>query len=176
MILGTGVGGGVVVRGHLLRGPNRIAGEWGHNPLPSPTDADLPAPPCYCGRHGCVETYLCGAGLLLDHGRRGAPEEDPPRDAAEVARRAAAGDPRAIASIERYAERLARSLGVVIDILDPDVVVLGGGLSNVDALYDLVPPLLGPYVFSDSVRTRIARNVHRDSSGVRGAAFLGANG
>lgn len=173
-ILGTGVGGGIVVRGELLRGPNRIAGEWGHNPFPSPTAEELPAPPCYCGRAGCVETYLCGAGLLLDHRRRGAPEDDPPTDAAEVARRAAAGDARATASIERYADRLARALGVVIDILDPDVVVLGGGLSNVDALYALVPPLLAAHVFSDEVRTRLERNVHRDSSGVRGAAWLGA--
>jgi fructokinase len=144
VILGTGVGGGIVVDGKVLVGPNGIAGEWGHNPLPSPTEHDLPLRSCYCGRAGCIETYLCGPALERD------------------------ADP------ALYDERLARSLGAVINVLDPDVVVLGGGVSNVERLYDSVPRLWGRYIFSDHVATTLVRNVHGDSSGVRGAAWLWA--
>jgi predicted NBD/HSP70 family sugar kinase len=160
VILGTGVGGGIVVRGKLLTGPNAIAGEWGHNPLPLPGPADLPLPACYCGRSGCIETYLSGPGLAMDHlklsAERLAPEE-------------AASHPR---TMERYEERLARALASVINVLDPDVIVLGGGMSNVARLYTEVPRLWSKYVFSDHVATRLVRNAHGDSSGVRGAAWL----
>jgi fructokinase len=161
VILGTGVGGGIVVNGEVLTGPNAIAGEWGHNPLPAPTAADLPHPQCYCGRTGCIETYLSGPGLSRDHkGRTGQ------HLAAEEI--VALGDE----SLARYEERLARALGSVINVLDPDVIVLGGGMSNVARLYAEVPRLWGRYVFSDQVATRLERNVHGDSSGVRGAAWL----
>jgi len=161
VILGTGVGGGIVVDGKLLVGPNAIAGEWGHNPLPLPRPDDLPLPKCYCGRLGCIETYLSGPGLVRDHavltGQRLEPHE------------IAAMHP---ASMQRYEERLARSLAGVINILDPDVIVLGGGMSNVSRLYTEVPKLWTNYVFSDHVATRLERHVHGDSSGVRGAAWL----
>ena len=161
VILGTGVGGGIAVRGRVLTGANAIAGEWGHNPLPLPTPEDLPLPPCYCGRSGCIETYLSGPGLARDHevltGRR----ETPERIAAEGG-----------TSVERYAARLARALAGVINMLDPDVIVLGGGMSNVGRLYAEVPRLWGRHVFSDHVATRLAPPVHGDSSGVRGAAWL----
>jgi fructokinase len=149
VILGTGVGGGIVIGGRVLVGPNGIAGEWGHNPLPLPTAADLPLRPCYCGRAGCVETYLSGPALAADKARLGEDE-----------------------AMARYAERLARSLATVINVIDPDVVVLGGGVSNVDLLYDEVPRLWGRTIFSDQVATRLARHAHGDSSGVRGAAWL----
>ncbi len=161
VILGTGVGGGIVVDGRVLTGPNAIAGEWGHNPLPLPTDADLPLPPCYCGRFGCIETYLSGPGLARDHkavtGESASPEEI-------VSLR---GE-----SLTRYEERLARALATVINLLDPDVIVLGGGMSNIERLYGEVPRLWGQHVFSDRVTTRLARHAHGDSSGVRGAAWL----
>ena len=161
VILGTGVGGGIVVDGRVLTGPNAIAGEWGHNPLPLPTDADLPLPPCYCGRFGCIETYLSGPGLARDHqqvtGARLAPEEIV----------SLGGE-----SLKRYEERLARALATVINLLDPDVIVLGGGMSNIERLYGEVPRLWGRHVFSDRVTTRLARHAHGDSSGVRGAAWL----
>ena len=161
VILGTGIGGGIVVERRLVIGANAIAGEWGHNPLPLPQDADLPLPACYCGRSGCIETYLSGSGLARDHeretGERLSPEE-------VVARGSAA--------VHRYQERLARSLAGVINILDPDVIVLGGGMSNIARLYTEVPRLWGRYVFSDHVATRLERHVHGDSSGVRGAAWL----
>jgi fructokinase len=161
VILGTGVGGGIVVDGKVLQGVNAIAGEWGHNPLPLPDSNDLPLPPCYCGRAGCIETYLSGPGLSRDHekarGQRRSPEEI-----------VSLGDQ----SLERYMERLARALASVINVLDPDVIVLGGGMSNVARLYTEVPRLWTGYVFSDRVATRLARPVHGDSSGVRGAAWL----
>jgi fructokinase len=161
VILGTGVGGGIVVDGRVLTGPNAIAGEWGHNPLPLPTDADLPLPPCYCGRFGCIETYLSGPGLARDHqqitGARLTPEEIVSLQ----------GE-----SLRRYEERLARALAAVINLLDPDVIVLGGGMSNAERLYGEVPRLWGQHVFSDRVTTRLARHAHGDSSGVRGAAWL----
>jgi fructokinase len=161
VILGTGVGGGIVVHGRVLTGPNAITGEWGHNPLPAPTQADLPLPTCYCGRAGCIETYLCGPGLVRDH----LETQGETRTAEEIA--ALRGE-----SFARYVERLARALGTVINVLDPDVIVLGGGMSNVAALYTEVPSLWSRYVFSDHVATRLARNAHGDSSGVRGAAWL----
>jgi fructokinase len=161
VILGTGVGGGIVVDGRVLTGPNAIAGEWGHNPLPLPTASDLPLPPCYCGRFGCIETYLSGPGLARDHqqitGARLTPEEI-------VSLRAE--------SLRRYEERLARALATVINLLDPDVIVLGGGMSNTERLYREIPRLWGQHVFSDRVTTRLARHAHGDSSGVRGAAWL----
>ena len=165
-ILGTGVGAGIVANGRLLhRGPNATTGEWGHNPLPAPGDAERPGPACYCGRHGCIETFLNGRGLARAYrevtGADAAPEHI-----------AAADSPGHIAALDLYADRLARSLAMVINILDPDVIVLGGGLSNVDRLYQAVPPLLPRYVFSDGVKTPLAKAMHGDSSGVRGAARL----
>ena len=167
VILGTGVGGGIVVHGRVLTGPNAIAGEWGHNPLPLPKEADLPLAECYCGRRGCIEAYLSGPGLARDAGKG--------LDAAEVVARAARGEGECEAALARYEERLARSLAGVINILDPHVIVLGGGLSKVGRLYARVPVLWRPYVFSDRVSTRLARNAHGDSSGVRGAAWLWGN-
>ncbi len=168
VILGTGVGGGIVVRGKVLEGVNAIAGEWGHNPLPRASGADLPLHACYCGRAGCIETYLSGPGFAADH-LRTAGESCTPE---AIAARAQSGDPACAASLERYAERLARALAGVINLLDPDVIVLGGGLSNLDALYARVPELWVPHVFSDRISTRLLRNRHGDSSGVRGAAWL----
>jgi len=158
----------IVVHGRLLEGPNAIAGEWGHNPLPWPRDDERPGPACYCGRAGCIETWLSGPGLARDH----ASATGDIRSAPEIAAGALAGDGRCEAALRRYEERLARSLASVINVLDPDVVVLGGGLSNLDRLYDNVPRLWGPWVFSDRVDTRLVRNVHGDSGGVRGAAWL----
>ena len=161
VILGTGVGGGIVVRGQVLTGPNAIAGEWGHNPLPLPGPDDLPLPACYCGRAGCIETYLSGPGLSNDYsrstGKRLSPEAI-----------VSLGDE----ALERYERRLARALASVINVLDPDVIVLGGGMSNVERLYTEVPRLWSQHVFSDHVATRLVRNAHGDSSGVRGAAWL----
>jgi predicted NBD/HSP70 family sugar kinase len=161
VILGTGVGGGIVIDAKVVTGANAIAGEWGHNPLPAPTAADLPAPPCYCGRTGCIETYLSGPGLARDHERMTGQR----LSAEEIA---SLGNE----SLSRYEERLARSLAGVINILDPEVIVLGGGMSNVARLYTEVPRLWKRYVFSDHVATRLAPPVHGDSSGVRGAAWL----
>lgn len=168
VIIGTGTGGGVVVDRKVLLGPNAIAGEWGHSPLPWPTPDELPGPACYCGKRGCIETFLAGPALSRDHHARTGEQST----AAEIAGRAEAGDAGAIATIERYADRLARSLATVINLLDPDVVVLGGGLGNIARLYDAVPAAWGRYVFSDTVRTRLAAPRHGDSSGVRGAAWL----
>lgn len=168
VILGTGVGGGIVVRGECLQGPNLIAGEWGHNPLPWPADDERPGPPCYCGKRGCIETFLSGPGLERDHARH----TGQPLGTRELARRAAAGDPAARASLARYHDRLARGLAGVVNLLDPDVVVLGGGMSNLPGLAEAVSGLLPRYVFSDQVATRVLENVHGDSSGVRGAAWL----
>jgi fructokinase len=169
VILGTGVGGGIVVDGKLVTGPNAIAGEWGHNPLPQPTDGERPGPACYCGRSGCIETFLCGPGLARDYAENGG-EAD--ADAAEVARRAEAGDAAAGAALARYIDRLARALGSVINVLDPARIVLGGGVGNVRALYDALPERLPAYVFSDRLDTRVVPPMHGDDSGVRGAAWL----
>ncbi len=168
VILGTGVGGGIVVRGRALTGANAIAGEWGHNALPLPTGEDEPLPLCYCGRRGCIETFLSGPGLAADHARRAGERLTPSRIVDGAARGARA----CVASIERYEERLARALASVINVLDPDVIVLGGGLSNIARLYDEVPRRWKEYVFSDEVRTRLVAPVHGDAGGVRGAAWL----
>ena len=167
-ILGTGVGAGVVVGGRVLDGPNAIAGEWGHNPLPWPRDDERPGDPCFCGHHGCIETFLSGPSLERDH-RRVAGQT---LTTHEIVQRAARGDAACAASLARYEERLARALAHVINILDPDAVVLGGGLSNIDALYVDVPKYWGAWVFSNRVDTRLLKNVHGDASGVRGAAWL----
>jgi fructokinase len=168
VILGTGVGGGIVVRGQVLDGPNGIAGEWGHNPLPWPRDDERPGPPCFCGRAGCIETFLSGPGLTRDHRRATGGERSPEA----ILAAAAAGDGRSEATLARYEERLARALAHVINILDPDAIVLGGGLSNIARLYETVPRLWAPWVFSDRVDTRLVRHRHGDASGVRGAAWL----
>lgn len=168
VILGTGVGGGIVVRGAPLTGANAIAGEWGHSPLPLPGSEDLPLPPCYCGRHGCVETNLSGPAMAAEHARHGGAA----LSAEAIAHAAAAGDAACDATLARYERRLARALAQVINLLDPDVIVLGGGLSAIARLYDNVPRLWLPHVFSDHVATRLLRSRHGDSSGVRGAAWL----
>ena len=168
VILGTGVGGGIVIDGVALEGRNGIAGEWGHNPLPWPRDDERPGEACYCGRHGCIETFLSGPAFERDHfAHTGV---DVPT--VEIVARAGAGDARAAESLSRYEERLARALAHVINLVDPDVVVLGGGMSNTERLYASIPALWGAWVFSDRVDTRLVRNVHGDSSGVRGAARL----
>lgn len=168
VIVGTGTGGGIAVDGAVLTGPNAIAGEWGHNPMPWPTVDEWPGPPCYCGRTGCVETFLSGPGLAADYrratGRR--------TETTEIVGRAAVGDAEAAAAVARYEDRLARALASVINVLDPDVIVLGGGMSNLAGLYEAVPRRWGAFVFSDRVDTRLARARHGDSSGVRGAAWL----
>jgi len=168
VILGTGVGAGIVVNGQVLDGRNAIAGEWGHNPLPWPRDDERPGQPCYCGRRGCIETFVSGPAFERDHAT--VTGHDVPT--ARIVADAAAGDAASVASLQRYEERLARALAHVINILDPDVIVLGGGMSNSDRLYATVPSLWGPWIFSDRVDTRLSRNVHGDSSGVRGAARL----
>jgi fructokinase len=168
VILGTGVGGGIAIGGRVFSGANAIAGEWGHNPLPWPTSGEIPGPPCYCGRSGCTETFLSGPGLADDH-RRQVGYHLSPR---EIARRATAWDSDCRATLIRYMDRLARGLATVINIVDPEAIVLGGGLSAIDALYDEVPMRWAPYVFSDSVRTRLLRPRHGGASGVRGAAWL----
>jgi fructokinase len=167
-ILGTGVGAGIVVHGRPLTGRNAIAGEWGHNPLPWMRDDERPGPACYCGLHGCIETILSGPGLARDH--RAATGRD--LTARQVAALAAQGDAEAEQSLCRYEDRLARGLAHVINILDPDVVVLGGGLSNLDRLYADVPAIWHQWVFSDRVDTKLRKAKHGDSSGVRGAAWL----
>jgi predicted NBD/HSP70 family sugar kinase len=168
VIIGTGCGGGIVVRGQALTGANAIAGEWGHNPLPWPRDNEHPGPACYCGKHGCQETWLSGPGLSRDFfatcGRHLAADV--------IASQAEAGDSACQAALERYEDRLARGLAQVINLLDPDVIVLGGGLSNIARLYENVPRLWSRYVFSDHVATRLVAPKHGDSSGVRGAAWL----
>jgi fructokinase len=170
VILGTGVGGGIVVERRVLTGANAIAGEWGHNPLPLPLPQaqDLPLPSCYCGRHGCIETYLSGPGLAADLARFAGVQ----MPAAQIAQRAAAGDAACTAALDRYEARLARALATVINVVDPDVIVLGGGLSKMGRLYERVPRLWGVHVFSDEVRTRLLPPAHGDASGVRGAAWL----
>ncbi len=167
VILGTGVGGGLVVNGRVVTGANAIAGEWGHNPLPWPEADELPGPPCYCGRTGCLETFLSGPGLARDHRARTGREIDPVDIAA-----GAATDADARESVSRYERRLARGLASIINVFDPDAIVLGGGLSNIARLYERVPRLWTEFVFSDAIVTKLVRAVHGDSSGVRGAAWL----
>jgi fructokinase len=168
VIVGTGTGGGVVVHGRVLTGPNAIAGEWGHNPLPWPQPDEWPGPSCYCGRTGCIETFLSGPGLTRDYVADGGR----PAPAREIAARAQDGEPLAIACLERYEDRLARAVASVINLLDPDVIVVGGGLSNLERLYTAVPRRWDRFVFSDRVATRFVPAAHGDSSGVRGAAWL----
>jgi fructokinase len=168
VILGTGVGAGIVIDRRIITGRNRIAGEWGHNPMPWPRLDELPGPPCYCGKHGCIETFLSGAGLTHEYRVRTGHD----LSANEIASAADACDRGALAVMELYEDRLARGLAHVINIVDPDAIVLGGGLSNIERLYRNVPALIQRYVFSDGVATPIVRAVHGDSSGVRGAAWL----
>ncbi|MGH9140304.1 MAG: ROK family protein [Vicinamibacterales bacterium] len=168
VIVGTGTGGGVVIDGRVLVGANAIAGEWGHNPLPAARGVESPGPPCYCGRSGCIETFLSGPGLAHDY----ATSVGGSLTAKEIVVRAASGDSLAAAALRRYEDRLARALASVINLLDPDVIVLGGGLSNIERLYERVPTLWGAHIFSDHVATRLVRAKHGDSSGVRGAAWL----
>lgn len=167
VILGTGVGGGLVINGQLLTGPHAIAGEWGHNPLPWMKQdwQEFPGRPCWCGQHGCIETWLSGPGLAMDYG-------DGSVDAMTIAGRAESGEMQAKAALGRYEDRLARSLAHVINLFDPDVIVLGGGLSNIQRLFQTPPALWDQWVFSDEVTTRLLPAQHGDSSGVRGAAWL----
>ncbi len=171
VILGTGVGAGIIVNGKPLSGPNAIAGEWGHNPLPWPKDEERPGPACYCGQQGCIETFLSGPGLALSH----LLSTDQSLAAVEIVAQAENGDTDCEGSLRVYEDRLARSLAHVINILDPDVIVLGGGLSNCRRLYENVPRLWGRHVFSDRVDTRLVPPKFGDSSGVRGAAWLWGN-
>lgn len=164
VILGTGVGGGMVVGGRLASGPNAIAGEWGHNPLPWPEADELPGHYCYCGKMGCIETFLSGPALERDFGEG--------ITAPEIVRLAEQGDDKAEGVLARYEDRLARGLATIINVLDPHVIVLGGGVGNMARLYPHVPKLWGEYVFSDSVETKLLAPMHGDSSGVRGAAWL----
>ena len=168
VIVGTGTGAGIVVHGQVLTGANAIAGEWGHNPLPWPLDDERPGPACYCGKHACIETFLSGPGMSADHRRQSGALLAP----AEIVQRAAKGNAGCEATLARYEDRLARSLAHVINILDPDTIVLGGGMSNIARLYENVPRLWGAYVFSDHVETRLVPPLFGDSSGVRGAAWL----
>ena len=168
VIVGTGTGGGVVVDRKVLTGPNAIAGEWGHNPLPWPRADEWPGPDCYCGKTGCVETFLSGPGMARDFRQATGEEVAAP----QIVSRAEQGDEAASAALERYEERMARALAVVLNILDPDVVVLGGGMSQVARLYERVPRLWQEWAFSDRVDTALKPPVHGDSSGVRGAAWL----
>ena len=168
VIIGTGTGGGIVVNGRVLVGANAIAGEWGHNPLPAGGDHERPGPACYCGRTGCIETFLSGPALSRDYAASGGDQVS----AIEVAARAAQGEAQAEAAMSRYEERCARAIASIINVLDPDVIVLGGGLSNIERLYANVPARWSPHVFSDRVDTRLVRAMHGDASGVRGAAWL----
>jgi len=173
VIVGTGTGAGIVVRGQVLSGANGIAGEWGHNALPWPKDDERPGQACYCGKSGCIETFLSGPGMTADHERSTGRRELPP----EIALAADRGDGAAVATMERYERRMARALAAVINMLDPDVIVLGGGMSNIDRLYDNVPRRWSDWVFAATgsapdIRTRLVRAQHGDASGVRGAAWL----
>jgi len=168
VIVGTGTGGGIVVQGKVLTGPNAIAGEWGHNPLPWPRAEELPGPDCYCGKKGCIETFLSGPGMARDYLKTTGKSLDP----AEIVTLASHGEEAAAACLDRYEDRMARGLAHVINILDPTIIVLGGGMSNIQRLYTNVPKLWGRYVFSDYVDTRLVSPRHGESSGVRGAAWL----
>jgi fructokinase len=168
VIVGTGTGAGVVVKGHVLGGPNAIAGEWGHNSLPWPQDDERPGPACYCGKHGCIETWLSGPGMSRDY----LDLSGQTLDTRQIVRLAGEADEVAELCLQRYEDRMARSLAHVINILDPDVIVLGGGMGNIGRLYTNVPKLWGQYVFSDQVDTKLVSPEYGDSSGVRGAAWL----
>lgn len=168
VIIGTGVGAGIVVNGRVLTGPNGIAGEWGHNSLPWPAADELPGPECYCGQKGCIETFLSGPEMTKLHQKESGVALSPE----VIVARAEAGDKACVLSMQHYENRLARALAHVINILDPDVIVLGGGMSNIERLYSNVPQLWTRWVFSDRVDTRLVKNKFGDSSGVRGAAWL----
>jgi fructokinase len=168
-ILGTGVGGGIVVNKKVLDGAQQICGEWGHNPLPHLSDGERPGPVCYCGRRGCIETFLSGPGMQRDHEA----VTGVALSTHEIAARANEGDEPALATLDRYAERLGRALATVINVIDPDVVVLGGGMSKLPDLAERTQKAIRPHVFTDEVTTRVLQNEHGDSSGVRGAAWLG---
>lgn len=171
-VLGSGVGGGLVVHGRLLEGANAITGEWGHVPLPDPRDDERPGPVCSCGIPGHVEAWLSGRALAADYARRiGRDPADGPR-AQEVIARSGAGEAAAEETLRRFEDRLGRALATIVNVIDPDVIVLGGGLSNVPRFYETVPPRIAPHVFGGRIRTRLLRNHHGDSSGVRGAAWL----
>lgn len=170
-VLGTGVGGGIVVERRIVAGLNRIGGEWGHNQLPWATDSERPGHACYCGKFGCIETFLAGAGLTREYRARsqsGLPAE-------QIAAAAQSGEPAAVQSLAVYKDRLARSLAALINILDPDIIVLGGGISNIASLYEGLSDLVATYAFSDGIKTRVVPAAHGDSSGVRGAAWLWPN-
>ena len=166
VIIGTGCGGGIIIGGRVLEGRHRLAGEWGHTPLPWPASDEIPGPRCWCGQYNCLETRISGTALARDCDGPNA------RDASGIPARAAAGEVCAREALARHVDRLARGLAVVINIIDPDVIVLGGGLSNMDHLYAELPAVLPTYVFSDFVNTPVVKNRHGDSSGVRGAAWL----
>lgn len=168
VIIGTGTGGGLTVDRGIVTGPNAIGGEWGHNPLPWPTANEGDGPDCYCGRRGCIETYLSGPGMAADHARSTGMNLSPP----DIVKAARTGEPGAEATLERYADRLARGLATLINVIDPDVIVLAGGMSQISELYDEIPARWAEYVFSDTVATPLVPAVHGDSSGVRGAAWL----
>jgi fructokinase len=173
VIVGTGTGAGIWIRGQIVRGANGIAGEWGHNPLPWPDDEERPGPPCYCGKRGCIETFLSGPAMTADHERRTGLRMLP----REISQSSQRGDPAALATIERYERRMGRALASIINVLDPDVIVLGGGMSNIDQLYENVPRIWEGYVFAATgstpdVGTRLVRAAHGAASGVRGAAWL----
>jgi fructokinase len=170
VILGTGTGGGLVVDGRIVTGANAIGGEWGHNPLPWPRPEEFPGPHCWCGKRGCIETYLSGPGLAADYAAESGRSDA--IDGRTIALRAAEGEEAAMAVLTRYEGRLARGLAMVVNIFDPDIIVLGGGLSGIGRLYETVPKLLPRFVFSDAVATRIVAPRHGDASGVRGAAWL----
>jgi fructokinase len=168
VILGTGVGGGLVVDGKVIAGRNKVAGEWGHTPLPWMRPDEFPGWPCYCGHDGCVETFLSGPGLARDYFARSGRE----LDGAQIAALADRGDATALEALAAYQERLARSLAGLVNVVDPDAIVLGGGVSNIDRLYDGLEKLVEQRAFTDALDTKIVRNMHGDSSGVRGAAWL----
>lgn len=168
VIVGTGTGGGIVLDRRVWTGPNAIGGEWGHNPLPWPREVESPGPSCYCGKTGCIESFLSGPGLTADHLRATGRRSTPP----EIVAEAEAGDLDAEATLARYEDRMARALATILNVLDPDVVILGGGLSNLPRLYRRVPALWGAHAFSDSVATPLRPPLHGDSGGVRGAAWL----
>jgi fructokinase len=168
IIAGTGVGGGVCVGGRVLTGAHAIAGEWGHNPLPAPRADELPGPVCYCGKIGCIESWCCGPALMAQFERRSGRK----LSGTEIAAAAASGDAEASATMELYFDRFARAIAGLVNILDPDAIVFGGGLSNIDALYSELPPRVERYAFTPEGRTHIVKNKYGDSSGVRGAAWL----
>ena len=169
VIIGTGTGGGIFIRGQSIIGANAIAGEWGHNPLPWPTPNELPGRECYCGKQGCIETWLSGPGFALDYQLNNQQQNISAKDIVLLAQQ---GNELAQESLQLYEERLAKSLATIINVIDPDVIVLGGGMSNVNQLYESVPKRWGKYIFSDHVDTKLVPPIHGDSSGVRGAAWL----